>query len=112
MTLASLSRYDPIKGCFVLKDLNPLPPANAFEWQRYVVEESVRRGDKQAPDVNNTSRKRSIASTKAIERIRETEPTYGTVGISAKTSKMIELKPKDFNIYSRAQTRSKGRGDR
>ena len=46
MTAASLSRYDPIKGCFVLKDPNPKPPANAFEWQRFVVEESIRRGEK------------------------------------------------------------------
>jgi len=42
MTIATLSRYDPIKGCFVLKDFNPKPPANAFEWKRYVVEEVIR----------------------------------------------------------------------
>lgn len=106
MIAASLSRYDHTKGCFVLKDLTPQVPANAFEWQRFVVEESIRRGDKQAPDANNTSRKRSIASTKAIERIRESDPTYGTVGINVKTALMIELKPKEFNIYSKA--RSKG----
>jgi hypothetical protein len=106
MSAASLSRYDQTKGCFVLKDLTPPAPANAFEWQRFVVEEGVRRGDKPAPDANNTSRKRSIASTKAIERLRETEPTYGTVGINAKTALMIELKPKEFTVYSKA--RSKG----
>ena len=44
---AALSRYDPIKGCFVLKDLKPKLPANAFEWKRYVVEEATRRGEKQ-----------------------------------------------------------------
>jgi len=44
---AALSRYDPIKGCFVLKDLKPKPPANAFEWKRYVVEEATRKGEKQ-----------------------------------------------------------------
>lgn len=45
---AALSRYDPIKGCFVLKDRRkPKPPANAFEWKRYVVEEATRKGEKQ-----------------------------------------------------------------
>ena len=42
---AALSRYDPIKGCFVLKDLSPKPPANAFEWKRYVAEEAIRKGN-------------------------------------------------------------------
>lgn len=42
MTSVSLSRYDHNKGCFVLKDFNPKPPANAFEWKRYVVEEAIR----------------------------------------------------------------------
>ena len=45
MTISSLSRYDPIQGCFVLKDLKPKPPANAFEWRRFVVEEQARRGE-------------------------------------------------------------------
>jgi hypothetical protein len=44
---AALSRYDPTKGCFVLKDLKPKSPANAFEWKRYVVEEATRKGEKQ-----------------------------------------------------------------
>lgn len=46
MTIATLSRYDPSQGCFVLKDRNPKPPANAFEWRRFVVEEQARRGEK------------------------------------------------------------------
>jgi hypothetical protein len=47
------------------------PPANAFEWRRYVVEESIRRGDKQ-PDANNTLR-RSKTATKVLERQRLTK---------------------------------------
>jgi hypothetical protein len=86
-------------------------PANAFQWKRFVVEEAERRGD--APnklDAGNTSRKRSIASTQAIERLRETVPTYGTIGMGNKTAVMIALKPKTFTIYSLAQNKSKGRG--
>jgi hypothetical protein len=103
-------QYDPKSNRFVLKP--PPKAANAFDWQRYVTEESERRNGKSLAAENNTSRKRSISSTKAIERIRDTEPAYGTVGINTKTALMIELKPKTFNIYSRAQTSSKGRGER
>ena len=46
------------------------PPANAFEWQRFVVEEAVRRGDKSPLNANETSRKRSEASSKTVERQR------------------------------------------
>jgi len=78
------------------------PPANAFEWRRYVVEEAARRGDKPAKDPGSIARKRSISTTRAIERIRETRPTYGTMhGMSPKTAKMIAMKPKNFIIHSR-----------
>ena len=99
--MSSLSRYDPIKGCFVLKDLNPKPPANAFEWKRYTQEESIRRGDKIVS--HDTALKKSMASTKAIERKRQTDPSYGTVGNMERTAEMIAMKPKTFTIYSRAQ---------
>jgi len=76
---------------------------NAFDWKRFTDEERERRGEKpNTKNAGNTARKRSIASTKAIERIRETTmPTYGTVFISAKTAKMIAMKPKTFIIHSR-----------
>lgn len=80
--------------------MKQLKPANAFEWKRYNEEERVRTGAK--PQLANTDFKRSTASTKAIERLREGNPTYGTIGISAKTSLMISLKPKEFNVYSKA----------
>jgi hypothetical protein len=76
------------------------PPANAFEWKRYVVEEAVRRGEKPAI---NEDYKRSVAATKAVEKKRLTDPTYGTLGMSGKTAEMIALKPKTFTIYSRAR---------
>ena len=103
MTAALLSRYDPIKGCFVLKDPNPLPPANAFEWRRFTDEERIRRGEK--PALYNTDYKRSTASTRAIEKKREGNPTYGTIGVSSKTEAMIAMKPKSFTIYSKAKAK-------
>lgn len=87
-----------------MKDLKPKPPANAFEWKRYVAEEAIRRGEKPTP--YNTDYKRSTASTRAIERKRESNPTYGTVSVSAKTELMIALKPKNFTIYSRAKAKN------
>jgi hypothetical protein len=81
-------------------------PANAFEWRRFVVEEAERRGDKPSQlDAGTTSRERSVASTKAVERLRETKPKYGTIGMSKKTAEMLELKPKNFSIYSKARTK-------
>ena len=105
MTITDLCRYDPIKGCFVLKDFNPKPPANAFEWKRFTEEEKERRGGQ--PLLPPGDYKRSTASTKMIEKRRETEPQFGTLGISSKTEAVIAMKPKTFNIYSKAQL-SKG----
>ncbi len=101
--MTSLSKYDHEKGCFVLKDTRP--PANAFEWRRYVVEEDARRNAAESIAKQGAmSRKRSVATTKSLERIRETKPTYGTMhGMSSKTAAMIALKPKTFTIYSKAQ---------
>jgi hypothetical protein len=99
-----LIRFDHNSQRFVMRDLRA--PANAFEWKRFVVEEAERRGDKPSQlDAGTTSRERSVASTKAVERLRETKPKYGTVGIGKKTAEMIELKPKNFSIYSKARTK-------
>ena len=101
MTAALLSKYDPIKGCFVLKDPNPLPPANAFEWQRFTDEERIRRGE--LPPSSNTEHKRRVTATKLVERKRVDDPTYGTIGISSKTEAMIAMKPRTFTVYSKAK---------
>jgi hypothetical protein len=99
-----LIRFDHNSQRFVMRDLRP--PANAFEWERFVVEEAERRGETpNALNANNTSRKRSIASTQAIERIRVDQPGYGTIGMSKKTAEMIALKPKTFNVYGRARAK-------
>ena len=106
MNTFDLIRFDHNLQRFVLKDTQA--PANAFEWRRYVVEEAIRRGDKPAKDPGSTSRKRSIATTKSLERIRETQPNYGTLNFSKKTAAMIAMKPKTFTIYSRAQSKGQG----
>lgn len=91
MTPATMSRYDPIKGCFVLKDLNPLPPANAFEWMRFTEEEKERRGGKSL--LPNSDYVRSEAATKVVDKKRETNPTYGT---------LPSLKPREFIVFNKA----------
>jgi hypothetical protein len=109
--MTCLSRFDQQKGCFVLKATKPLKPANAFEWRRYVQEEQERRGKESLAKLSGTARTRSIATTKAIERIRQTQPTFGTMhGMSSKTERMLALKPKTFIIYSKAQSASRGKG--
>lgn len=70
---------------------------NAFNWKQYTDEERAKRGEKL--DANNTARKRSLASSRAIERIREDAPNYGTLEISGKTASLLKQKPKQFKIH-------------
>ena len=72
---------------------------NAFNWKQYTDEERASRGETR--NENNTSRKRSISSSRAIERIREDMPAYGTLSISGKTAAMIAMKPKNFIIHKK-----------
>ena len=69
---------------------------NAFNWQQYTDEERAKRGE--TLNANNTALKRSLASSKAVERIREDVPNYGTLAISGKTAAMLAQKPKQFKI--------------
>ena len=70
---------------------------NAFNWQQYTDEERIKRGE--TKNENNTARKRSLASSKAVERIREDVPNYGTLEISGKTAALLKQKPKQFKIH-------------
>ena len=80
------------------------PPANAFEWKRYVVEEAIRRGDKSTINENEVSRRRSAASSKSVEKIRETKPMHGIMaGLSEKASAKI-MQQKSFTVYSKARS--------
>ena len=70
---------------------------NAFNWKQYTDEERTKRGE--TLNANNTARKRSLASSKAVERIREDVPNYGTLAISGKTAAMLAQKPNQFKIH-------------
>ena len=70
---------------------------NAFNWKQYTDEERLKRGEK--INANNTALKRSLASSKAVERIREDAPNYGTLEISGKTASLLKQKPKQFKIH-------------
>ena len=82
--------------------IDPRPPANAFEWKRFVVEEAVRRGDKSVLDSGETSRKRSQASSKAVERNRLGVSQSNIAGLS-KHKVDSYLTPKKFHVYNQAR---------
>lgn len=93
--VSDLLKFDHERQRFIMKDTRP--PANAFEWKRYVVEESIRRGDKQ-PDPN-TALRRSHAATKAVDKIRETNPNHGIMTYLNKNRELTKLS--QFTIYSK-----------
>jgi hypothetical protein len=72
---------------------------NAFDWKQYTDEERAKRGE--TLNANNTALKRSLASSRAIERIREDVPTYGTLSISGKTAAMLAQRPNQLKIHKR-----------
>ena len=78
---ATLSRYDPIKGCFVLKDLTPKPPASPFEWMRFTEEEKARRGGKPLLAPNDYVRSEAVDNKKVAS---------------------LSLKPRAFLVYNKA----------
>ena len=92
------TRFDHVKQRYVMTDTRP--PANAFEWKRFVVEEAARRGDKVAPDAGETSRKRSTASSKAVERNRLGVVQQGNIAGMSKDQLDAALTPKKFHIYN------------
>jgi hypothetical protein len=96
------SVFDHATQRYVMNEIKQ--PANAFEWRRYVVEEAVRRGDKIATNENEMSRRRSAASSKSVEKIRETKPMHGIMaGLSEKASAKI-MQQKSFTVYSKARS--------
>ena len=74
--MQDLIKFSHERQRFIMID--PRPPANAFEWRRYVVEESIRRGDKQpvviaarknkSPDkvIENQRARRQLARVMAV----------------------------------------------
>ena len=74
-----------------MKDLKPKPPANAFEYMRFTAEEKERRGGTSL--LPNSAYIRSAAASKAVDKKRETDPTYGT---------LPSLKPRGTTVYNKA----------
>ena len=70
---------------------------NAFDWRQYTDEERIKRGE--TKNKNDTALKRSMASTKALERAREDVPNYATLDIGKKTGARLAQKPKQFKIH-------------
>ena len=95
------SRFDHAKQRHVMTDTRP--PANAFEWKRFVVEEAVRRGDKSTLNANETSRKRSEASSKAVERNRIEKPIQANVANMSQHQLDTYLTPKKFHVYNKVR---------
>lgn len=99
--MQDLIKFSHERQRFIMID--PRPPANAFEWRRYVVEESVRRGDKTKLNANETSRRRSKAASKAVEKIRETNPMHGIIVGLNKKNTSIDMQPREFVVYSKTR---------
>jgi len=76
---------------------------NPFDWKKYTDEERAKRGETR--NENNTSRKRSISASRAIERIRLNTPDYGTLSINDKTASLLAQKPK-YLIVHKQKTKS------
>ena len=98
-----ISIFNHERQCFVMRDTRP--PANPFEWRRYVVEEDARRGiaPSKAALERNRALARQQAATAVIERVRETKPLHGLMITPAKRSKRADLKPKEFIVYNRVR---------
>jgi hypothetical protein len=72
---------------------------NAFSWKAFTTEERAAR--KETRDLNNTSHKRSAASSKRVERNRVTAPTQANIGGMSKYEVDPVLTLKKFNVYTK-----------
>lgn len=76
-----------------------------FDWRKYTDEERAKRGETR--NENDTSRKRSISSSRSVERIRLQNPAFGTLSINNKTLDLLAQKPRDFAIHKAAEPKTK-----
>ena len=75
------------------------PPANAFEWRRYVVEDAIRRGEYVAPVSDKPKRVyKPRAGAKVVEYVRN--PKQGTAIGSTKEQREAYLEPKKMHVYN------------
>lgn len=70
---------------------------NAFNWKEFTTEERETR--KETRDLNNTSHKRSAASSKRVERNRVSSPTQANIGGMSKHTVDPDVTLKKFNVY-------------
>lgn len=91
------TRFDHKQQRHVMTDTRP--PANPFEWRRYVVEEAIRRGDYVAPLGDKPKRLyKPRASAKVVDYVRN--PKQSTVIGSTKEQREAYLAPKKLHVYN------------
>lgn len=59
---------------------------SVFDWKSAAPQDTAARAKDAA--VQNQSARRKIAAAKSIERIRQSNPSYGTVGIGTRVSNL------------------------
>ena len=102
----SLSVYDPVKNCFVLKPMTTTT-VNAFHPDYMKTHEPNLMKDFRTHEAN---RQAAATLSKHVEEVRKTKPSHGTLfGISDKViephmmkPKEMMLKPKEFHTYQKA----------
>ena len=96
----TLSTYDPIKGCFVLKPIDP-PIINAFhsDYVKTYMPEFMTgvQQDAQRIEAGKTL-------SKHVTEKRKTNPMHGFVHGVSKAAKplKVDLTPREFRIYNQA----------
>ena len=91
------TRFDHATQRHVMTDTRP--PANAFEWRRYVVEDAIRRGEYVAPVSDKPKRLyKPRAGAKVVDYVRN--PAQSTVRGSTKAQREAYLAPKKLHVYN------------
>ena len=87
------------------------PPANAFEWRRYVVEDAIRRGEYVAPVTDKPKRLyKPRAGAKVVDYVRN--PAQSSVVGLTKEQREAYLAPKKmhvFNAVRKAEAKAKAK---
>ena len=95
--MQDLIKFSHERQRFIMIDTRP--PANPFEWRRYVVEEAIRRGDYVAP-VSDTPKRvyKPRAGAKVVDYVRN--PAQSTIIGSTKAQREAYLAPKKLHVYN------------
>lgn len=93
--MQDLIKFSHERQRFIMIDTRP--PANPFEWRRYVVEEAIRRGDYVAP-VSDKPKRVYKPRKKPADYVRN--PAQSTVVGSTKEQREAYLAPKKLHVYN------------